>query len=199
MSKTCSRCSAYIPNGRNFCDAHYEEAMFEYERALENYHIEYQNYLIRDQEFQSLSVAEKNKLHDMAENETLGSIAGFTGLVLGGIFWFISYTELGHIPGILTTVITTGVFYVLKSILGRFIRGVGASLVWAIGCFAAFFISWIILAAMFDFESSSEVTSTMIVISIILGFLIGFYREFTGQHHAYGGPVAPTEPTQPSP
>ncbi len=199
MSNTCSQCSAYIPNGRNFCDAHYEEAMFEYERALENYEVEYHNYLIRAQEFESLSVAEKNKLHDIAESETLGLIAGFTGFVLGGIFWFISYTESGHLPGILATVITTGVFYALKSILGRFIRGIGASLLWTIGFFAVLFIGWIILGAMFEFESSSEVSSIIIIISIILGFLIGFYREFTGEHHAYGGPEAPTKPTQPSP
>ena len=199
MSKTCKRCSAYIPNGRNFCDAHYEEAMFEYQRDLENYHIEYQNYLIRAEEFENLSVEEKNHLHEIAENETLGNIAGFTGLVLGGLIWFFSYEEFGHVPGIIATVVTTALFYLLKSFLGRIIRAIGASLMWSIGCFAAIFFGWMIIDALFELGGSGEVSSTMIVVSIIVGIVIGFYQEYTGGHHAYGGPVAPSEPSQPSP
>ena len=38
MSKTCSRCKAWIPEGRTYCDAHYNEALAEYENAMASYY-----------------------------------------------------------------------------------------------------------------------------------------------------------------
>ena len=199
VSNTCSRCSAIIPSGRTFCDAHYEEAMFEYERDLNNYHVEYENFQIRLQEFNNLSVSEQNEYHDAAEDENLGIIAGLAGLALGGAFWFFSVTDLGHIPGIVATFFTVLVFYFLRNSIGRLIRAFWAGILWSIGCFVGFFAFVFILAQIFDFGLEGDATALLVLSSIPIGLFIGFYQEFTGEHHSYGGPTAPSEPTQPSP
>ena len=199
MSNTCSRCSAIIPSGRTFCDAHYEEAMFEYERDLNNYHVEYENFQSRLQEFNNLSVSEQNEYHDVAEDENLGIIAGLAGLALGGAFWFFSVTDLGHVPGIIATIFTVVIFYFLRNLIGRLIRAVWAGILWSIGCFVGFFAFVFILAQIFDFGLEGDATVLLVLSSIPIGLFIGFYQEFTGEHHSYGGPTAPSEPTQPSP
>lgn len=198
MSNSCVNCSAIIPQGRSYCDAHYEEAMFEYERDLENYHVEYANYEIRLQEFYNLSTAEQNAYHDAAEDEDLGAISGLTGFALGCLFWFLTH-DSGHELGIVVTGVTTLIFYFLRNSIGRLIRAIGAGILWSIGCFIGFFAFLFILALIFDFDLDGDVTAMIVLSSIPIGLIVGFYQEFTGEHHSYGGPTAPSEPTQPSP
>ncbi len=199
MSNTCSRCSAMIPGGRTFCDAHYEEAMFEYQRDLNNYYVEYEDFQVRLQEFNNLSASEQNAYHDAAEDENLGLIAGLAGLALGGAFWFFSVTDLGHVPGVAATIFSVLVFYFLRNFIGRLIRAIWAGILWSVGCFIGIFGFLFVIALIFDFGLESDTSVLISLSSIPIGLFIGFYQEFTGEHHSYGGPTAPSEPTQPSP
>lgn len=199
VSNTCSQCSAIIPSDRTFCDAHYEEAMFEYERDLNNYHIAYADYEMQLQHFYSLSASEQNAYHDAAEDEDLGIIAGFAGLATAGAFWFFFVPDLPLVLGIIATIFTGLVFYFLRNSIGRLIRAVGAGVLWSILCFVVFFAFLFILDLFFDFGLGVDAAAWLILSSIPIGLLIGFYQEFTGEHHSYGGPTAPSEPTQPSP
>ena len=79
-SNTCVRCSAIIPSGRNYCAPHYQEALLEYEEARENYEISYQNYLAEVEEWNEMSVEERNVYHKHAESESLSTISVVAGL-----------------------------------------------------------------------------------------------------------------------
>ncbi len=83
---TCSRCQATIPSGRNFCTAHYMEAMAEYESALANYN---HNIAV----WNSMSDAERSTAHASAEESSVMGYAGAVGFLVGAIAWYVMAQE----------------------------------------------------------------------------------------------------------
>jgi len=206
-SKTCRKCSAVIPSGRNYCTPHYQQALQEYEEALAQYEADYQQYLINVENWNNMSVEEQNLHHDAAEDSTLSSISGFTALVIGGVIWFMTKDQWEWwIPAGITAVLL-GVFLLLKSFLGRVIRGLFFGAFWAIGlvgCVAGarwllvekIEVAWVIQLTQ---QMSTSMNITILAVLAALGLIIGMLREISGEHHAYGGPVAPSRPSAPTP
>ena len=203
MANTCSRCQTYVASGRTYCDAHYQEAMADYQVEYANYQNALQQYYVDVEAWNEMSVEEQNAYHEVAEEESLSSIAIFAGLVLGGGFWFFKQDEIPWWMGALITVFSAVVFYVGRNLFSKLLRGTWYGILWALGLMVT---GWIIevclgwLELEFSIMETAGNPNVLVHTGLaIVGLLIGFWNEFTGAHHAYGGPVAPIEPSRPSP
>lgn len=203
MAKTCLRCQTHIANGRTYCDAHYEEALADYQIEYDNYQNAMQQYYIDVDNWNAMSVEERNVYHEQAEEEALGSIGIFAGLVVGGGFWFLKSDEIPWWMGALVTIFAAAVFYMGRNIFSKMIRGTGYGIGWALMLLAGGWgIEW--LASYLEIplnmmQSNDKPNPWPHVMLGMLGILIGIWREFSGDHHAYGGPVEPIAPSRPSP
>ena len=81
MSKTCSRCKAWIPEGRNYCDAHYNEELAAYENAMANYYRNLDNW-------NSMDYDQRQASHKNAEMDDLGTHSAFVALGIGAAIWY---------------------------------------------------------------------------------------------------------------
>ena len=203
MANTCSRCQTYVASGRTYCDAHYQEAIADYEIDYANYQNALQQYYVDQEAWNEMSVEEQNAYHEVAEEESLGGIAIFAGLILGGGFWFLEQDSMPWWMGALITTFSMVVFYVGRNVFSKLLRGTWYGILWALGLIVT---GWVIEACLGWLELGFSIMETAGGPSVsvhtgltVAGLLIGFWNEFTGQHHAYGGPVAPIEPSRPSP
>ena len=203
MANTCSRCQTYVASDRTYCDAHYQEAIADYEIDYANYQNALQQYYVDQEAWNEMSVEEQNAYHEVAEEESLGGIAIFAGLILGGGFWFLEQDSMPWWMGALITTFSMVVFYVGRNLFSKLLRGTWYGILWALGLIVT---GWVIEACLGWLELGFSIMETAGDPSVLVhtgltvaGLLIGFWNEFTGQHHAYGGPVAPIEPSRPSP
>lgn len=105
--------------------------------------------------------------------------------------------------GALITTFSAVVFYVGRNLFSKLLRGTWYGILWALGLIVT---GWVIEACLgwlelgFSIMEAAGDPSVLVHTGLVVaGLLIGFWNEFTGQHHAYGGPVAPIEPSRPSP
>jgi len=82
MANTCSRCQTYVASGRTYCDAHYQEAMADYQIEYANYQNALQQYYVDVDAWNEMSIEEQNAYHEVAEEESLSGIAIFAGYSL---------------------------------------------------------------------------------------------------------------------
>jgi hypothetical protein len=168
-----------------------------------NYQNALQQYYADVEAWDNMSVGEQNAYHEVAEEESISGIAIFTGLVIGGGFWFVKQDEFPWWMGALITIFSAVVFYLGRNLFGKLLRGAGYGLLWAMGLLVCgwlieFCLDWLEIGVSL-METDNEANVLVFVVLTVAGFLIGLWGEFTGAHHAYGGPVAPTEPSRPSP
>ena len=67
MSKTCKSCSAIIPSGRNYCDAHYHEALEKYNEAINKYNQKLEKFNQDTKTWDSLTSVQRAKKDAEAE------------------------------------------------------------------------------------------------------------------------------------
>ena len=186
MSK-CSRCQASIPSGRNFCTAHYMEALADYENELANYH---HNIAV----WNSMSGAEQAAAHGRAEESSVGGYAGFVGLVVGGVIWYVQaqQRDIDALWGIGILVASFLVFTVIKPIrvlVGRLTR----LFVHAIGYFIGL---WIVGAIISIWSPFLKENASMLTVGLAIAVLvISAITELAGGHHASGAPTMPSKPS----
>lgn len=185
MSK-CSRCQASIPSGRNYCTAHYMEALATYEAAMASYQQDMNVW-------NSMSVEEQSAAHVRAEDSSVGSYAGFVGFIVGAVVWYVLAKDnnIDALVGIGILIASVAIFTLIKPIrifIGRFTRLV----IHAVGYFIGIWIVGAIISIWSPFikENSSSLTAGL----VLLVFVISAYLELTGGHHASGMPTMPSKP-----
>jgi hypothetical protein len=183
----CNRCQAAIPSGRNFCTAHYMEALAQYESDL----VVYQNNI---QIWNSMSSTDQAAAHVRAEDSSVGSYAGFVGLVVGAIAWYLLDQErnIDALVGIGVLVVSVLIFTVIKPIrvlVGRLTR----LFVHAIGYFIGFWVVGAIISIWSPFikENSTLLTTGLVVVVLVISAIL----EASGSHHASGAPTLPSKPS----
>ncbi|MFY8103123.1 MAG: hypothetical protein ACOVK6_03415 [Ramlibacter sp.] len=185
---TCSRCQATIPSGRNFCTAHYMEAVAEYESALANYN---HNIAV----WNSMSDAERSAAHASAEESSVTGYAGAVGFLVGAIAWYVMAQErdidaLWGVGILVGTILVFTVIGPIRVLVGRLAR----MFVRAIGYFIGL---WIVGAIISIWSPFIKENSSMLTAGLVIGVLvISAILEASGGHHASG---APTPPSKPSP
>lgn len=204
-SKTCAKCSAHIPNGRTYCTAHYQEALQQYEEDLETYNANYQQYLINVENWNNMSVEDRNLHHKAAESSALGTISVITALVIGGGIWFVFKDQWEWWISASITAGLVFLFVILKKLIGKLVRGILAGILWGIGLTAAFFAAtwalanWGEIGFVIELTNDEDLMVTCFLGTLAFGLLVGVIKEIKGDHHAYGGPVEPSRPSAPSP
>ncbi len=185
--KKCSRCQASIPDGRNYCTAHYMEAIAEYEAELANYQ---HNLAV----WNSMSDAERAAAQASAEQSSVSGYAGFVGLLVGGLIWYVQaqQREIDALWGVGIVVASFLVFTVIKPVrilVGRLTR----MFVHAIGYFIGLWIVGAIISIWSPFikENAPMLTAGLAVAVLVISAI----AEASGGHHASGAPSAPSKPS----
>jgi len=186
---TCSKCNVKIPDGRSYCNAHYQEALTEYQ-------IDMQKYNEQSKLWDSLSLREQNKYHKQAENSALGLYSFFFSLFVGSIIWlilpvFLKIEKIDFLYGVLIligSVILLTFIPPIKKITGRLARTV----------FWGAITSGILAIVTYVLSTQSEIVSNhqnnIYIASIVIGFIFSIFREITSGHHASAKPKAPNKP-----
>ena len=185
---TCKKCRAPIPMGRNYCDAHYNEAMMIYHQQLVQYE--------QDLEYwESLSDEEKLHYHREAEKFSVKLYAISVGAIIGGLIWYMFHESMDNLVGLiifgLSIFITSGI-RPIRVFIGRSARAILKGVI-------IFLITALITGVLGEF---SDFLNTYIkpYFSEILLFeffgciLLSIFFEITGQHHASGAPCPPDQP-----
>lgn len=182
----CSRCQAAIPSGRNFCTAHYMEALAQYESDL----VVYQNNIAI---WNSMSSTDHAVAHARAEDSSVGSYAGLVGIVVGAYAWYLLDQErnIDALVGIGVLVVSVLIFTVIRPIrvlVGRLMR----LFVHAIGYFIGFWLVGAIISIWSPFikENSTLLTTGLVVLVLVISAIL----EASGGHHASGAPTLPSRP-----
>lgn len=179
---TCRRCQESIPDGRNYCAAHYMEAMAEYQAAREEY-------VHARSAWESMSFAEKAAANRSAEREEVGSFAALFGGLVGAVVWWL--LELDALVGIILIVMTSAAVTAIQPIrilVGKLMRFVVYAILYFIGGWLlGWFISnWSPLIR----DNASLFTAGLAVVAVVASAL----GEAYGGHHASAEPQPPSKP-----
>jgi hypothetical protein len=186
MTNKCSRCDASIPNGRNFCVAHYTEALVDYETALADYE---RNIGI----WNSMSDDQKSAADTKSEDSTIGGISGLVGFILGAIVWYglDQAQDIDALVGLGILAFSVFIFTAIKPIrilVGRFTRFLFMAVIY-------FIVLWIVGAIISIWSPFlQENASDLSVLLAILMLIISAINEASGGHHSSGKPTKPTKP-----
>ena len=183
----CSRCQASIPSGRNYCTAHYVEALTDYENAMTAYHHDMAVW-------NSMSPEAQAAAHVSAEDSSVGGYAGIVGFMVGASVWYLLAQD-GHIDavfGIGLLVASVAAFTVIRPIrvlVGRLAR----LFVHAIGYFL---VLWIIGAIISIWSPLIKENASLLTAGLVVAVLaISAILETSGHHHASGMPTMPSKPS----
>ncbi len=163
------------------------EALADYENELANYH---HNIAV----WNSMSGAEQAAAHGRAEESSVGGYAGFVGLVVGGVIWYVQaqQRDIDALWGIGILVASFLVFTVIKPIrvlVGRLTR----LFVHAIGYFIGL---WIVGAIISIWSPFLKENASMLTVGLAIAVLvISAITEMAGGHHASGAPTMPSKPS----
>lgn len=207
MAHTCSRCKTYIAQGRTLCDAHYQEALSDYQDDYAEYQAALEQYHADVEAWNAMSTEEKNAFHERAEEEALSGIGIFAGLIVGGGFWLIKADEIPWWLGAVATVFAVIVFYAARNLFSKLFRGFGYGIGYGVLFIGLGWITHWILNSMdpsiliMASNPGADTQYSPIAHTLLgsIGLATGLWKEFTGDHHAYGGPVKPIAPSRPSP
>jgi len=184
---TCRRCSQSIPTGRNFCSAHYQE-------ALSNYNEQYDIYIYNLNIWNNLSDVDKTIANINAESNSLRNYSLLLGCIIGGILIFIldkSYLfEFKY--KILFFIIFPIIFYFTKPIhffVGKFMRCLIMGVLYLI---VMCIIGWI---TSFWAPIINENISLLFFLGCIISISISSYFEMNNRYHASAQPTPPSKPS----
>jgi hypothetical protein len=183
----CTRCQASIPSGRNYCTAHYMDALADYENAMTAYH---HNMAV----WNSISPEAQAAAHVSAEESSVGGYAGIVGFIVGALTWYILAQDqhIDAVFGIGLLVASIAAFTVIRPIrilIGRLAR----LFVHAIGYFIAL---WIIGAIISIWSPLIKDNASLLTAGLVAAVLaISAILETTGRHHASGMPTMPSKPS----
>lgn len=185
---TCKKCRTPVATGRNYCDAHYNEAMMIYHEQL----LQYEQDL---QYWESLSDEEKSHYHREAEKSNVTFYAVCVGIIIGGLIWYMASSNIDNLVGLiimgLSIFITSGI-RPIRVFIGRSARAIlkGVFIFLVIALLTAF------LGEFSDFvKSYTEPYFQEILLFEFFGsILLAMVFEITGQHHASGAPCPPEQP-----
>ena len=183
----CNRCQASIPSGRTLCTAHYMEAMAQYESDF----VVYQNNIAI---WNSMSSTDQAAAHVRAEDSSVGSYAGFVGLVVGAVAWYFLDQErnidaLVGVGVLIASVLIFTVITPIRVLVGRLTR----LFVHAIGYFIGLWVVGAIISIWSPFikENATLLTTGLVVVVLVISAIL----EASGSHHASGAPSMPSKPS----
>jgi hypothetical protein len=190
MTKTCNRCKAWIPEGRTYCDAHYNEALAEYENAMASYYRNLDNW-------NSMDYDQRQAAHKNAETGNVGTHAAFVALGVGGAIWYTlaQRREIDFLWGCGIMVASWAVIYGIdpvRILAGRLARSIVTALGWAFGLGVISLIVYFFSAVARKFldEHHQMAWVCLAVVSIVIGLI----TEISGENHASGAPTPPSKP-----
>ncbi len=176
--KTCRHCEAIIPEGRRFCDAHYQLELKMYEKEIAEYERAYQTYLDELAAWEALPQKDKD---DIAAANVAKQKAEF-----------LQNSELED-KGFqrLMRVVGGGLWLALKLSLAWFVINMIAA-----------------LANLYGFVAAGVYIGTGWVVIVPVSFCIALWKESTGRNKRYtsfnpyldeGRPSEPYKPSIPAP
>ena len=171
---------------------------------METYHANHQQYLVDVENWNNMSIEERNLHHKAAESSALGTISVITALAIGGGIWFVFKDQWEWWISASLTAGLVFIFLILKKLIGKLVRGVLAGLLWGIGLTAAFFAAtwalanWGEISFVIELTNDEKLMVNCFLGTFAFGLIVGVIKEIKGDHHAYGGPVEPSRPTAPS-
>lgn len=183
----CSRCQASIPSGRNYCTAHYMEALADYESEMAAYQ---HNIAV----WNSMSPEAQAAAHVTAEESSVGGYAGVVGLIVGALAWYVlaQDNQIDAVFGIGLLVVSVAIFTVIRPIrllIGRLARIFVHAVAYFIGL-------WIVGAIISIWSPLIKENATLLTIGLAVAVLvISVILESTGGHHASAMPSMPTKPS----
>jgi hypothetical protein len=183
----CSRCQASIPSGRNYCTAHYMEALADYENAMTAYN---HNMAV----WASMSPEAQSAAHVSAEESSVGGYAGIVGFIVGASAWYLLAQD-EHIDAVfgigllIASVTAFTVIRPLRVLVGRLAR----LFVHAIGYFL---VLWIIGAIISIWSPVIKDNASLLTAGLVVAVLaVSAILEISGRHHASGMPTMPQKPS----
>jgi hypothetical protein len=187
MLGTCSKCNEKLPPGRNYCEAHYEQALAAFKQRV----IEYER---RMAEWDQLSDEEKREADQGVEASATTVYAGLLGALIGGAVWFsvAQAQKLDGLYGLLIVLACIAVCTVVRPIrimLGRFMRAMIKGVIY-----------FVVLAGLTFLVSqfSDLVAANPIVFypgALAVAMVAAIVVELTGGHHETARPVRPAPPS----
>ena len=183
----CSRCQASIPSGRNYCTAHYMEALADYENAMIAYH---HNMSV----WNSMSPEAQAAAHVSAEESSVGGYAGIVGFIVGAVAWYMLAQDrhIDAVFGIGLLVASGAAFTMIRPIrvmIGRLARLFVHAIVY-------FLVLWIIGAIISIWSPLIKDNASLLTVVLIAAVLaISAILETSGRHHASGKPTMPSKPS----
>ena len=189
MPTRCCRCGAIIPNGRKYCNPHYQEALAIYEADLQIYE---RNMAI----WESMDDEGRARLDRHAEAETLVGLSGFAGFLSGAFAWYLiaETTGINNLLGLLLVATTTTLSVVIKPlriIIARFTR----IILFTVAMQIISVIIIVILLAIGDFLENEDLTYGLILAAICISPIIAIILEVKGELKSSGKPVEPSKPS----
>lgn len=183
---TCKECGANLPHGRNYCMAHYSEAMRIYKRKLNKYHQDLA-------EWNNLSHNEREKKNNVAEEGTVTTFAIAIGIIIGGILWYFA-SKTYQIDGLIgIAILITSTLFIsipkpIREAVGRCTRGALMAAMYFL--FMALFVFMLSLISNLISNHDKIIYLATAIFSIILAI----FNELTGNHRSSAAPVMPEEP-----
>jgi hypothetical protein len=189
----CSKCQTYIDDSRNMCDAHYQEALSDYEHQYQQ--------CLEDQEWHNNASYEQRKDADIDANiDNLVHWMVPIGFGIGAFIWF-TQKDNPNFPwwhGVLTCLFMTVIYcaidiYLFRQFLTRTVRTFAMALAYAVlGVIVLFFIQYCIIflcsiltefspvfSSIVDWINSIP-TNSKVVLYYIISFLFCLIAGFRG-------------------
>ncbi len=194
----CRNCSAIIPNGRNFCDAHYQEALQQYKEKEEKHRDKLQKYeeaLAKYHQdidvWNNLTPAQRAEADKKAEESSVNLFKGIFSAIVAVISGFYFKSWLVFIGAAVLiwlglNALSDSYSKKIAKFLRAFIYGIGYTVVFVI--IMKFF-------GVLDPTTSTFMKIVQIIV-IIAPMILSFFLELTGRHHASGAPRKPSKPSQ---
>jgi hypothetical protein len=194
--RKCRRCNTIIASGRDYCDAHYLE-------ALQNYNEDMERYERNMDSWNSKSSNVKDYLNRAAEDETRRDISGNIGCLAGaflGGFIFISGAKFMEYnlhnlewKGIL---IGIGSIFLFGMILGGILRNfplIGRIIrCLFIGTIYYLLIGGLIGYMVFDDKITNH--TTFLIVTGLISYLNALRQELSGSFFSTAAPRSPSKP-----
>jgi hypothetical protein len=199
MSNTCRKCSATIPDGRTYCGPHYQQALAEYEQDMVAYRAAVEQYNYAKSIWNSLPDAEKARLHNVAEKDSLLGYSTWFWLSIAALFGaYFAFNSDWKSAAITALLCFAGgaIFRWITSlipVIGRILRWGTKSVFYALLLALLWF-----LGGFFGFVGKiGGLTDYGMVLAA--GMTLSWAFEIGGLHRASAEPKPPAEPQMPSP
>jgi len=183
----CSKCSALIPSGRTYCDAHYHEAIEKYNDKVNEYNAKLEKFNQDTKIWNSLTPAQRKKKDEEAEEQQLTMFIVIFSLAIGTILGSLFHN---WIIGTISSILIGGVILTYKEKAKKLAKILRAA-TWGLG----YFLLALIILHFLGFQSSGGAGSVILILVVLMGAMAGSWQlEVRGFYHASGAPKKPSAP-----